>query len=35
MPDFPDFARNPGDRIASTSQYAEDVEGYVLDGTDD
>jgi hypothetical protein len=34
MPDFPDFARNPGNRIASTSQYTDDIEGYVFDGAD-
>mgnify|MGYP001229793479 CR=1 FL=1 len=34
MPDFPDFVKNPANRIASTSQYTQDVEGYVFDGAD-
>jgi quercetin dioxygenase-like cupin family protein len=34
MPDFPDFVKNPANRIASSSQYTQDVEGYVFDGAD-
>ena len=34
MPDFPDFVRNPANRIALSSQFTEDVEGYVFDGAD-
>jgi quercetin dioxygenase-like cupin family protein len=34
MDDFPAFMRNPINRIASTSQYTDDIEGYVFDGAD-
>jgi len=34
MADFPAFVRNPANRIASSSQYTEGVEGYVFDGAD-
>jgi quercetin dioxygenase-like cupin family protein len=35
MPDFPSFVRNPANRIALSSQFTKDVEGYVFDGADD
>ena len=34
MDDFPDFMKNPFNRIAKTSQATQGVEGYVFDGTD-
>ncbi len=34
MNDFPDFMKNPINRIASVSQHTEDIEGYVFDGID-
>lgn len=34
MADFPDFLRNPRNRIAQASQYTDDIEGYVFDGAD-
>jgi quercetin dioxygenase-like cupin family protein len=34
MPDFPSFVRSPANRIAVSSQFTEDVEGYVFDGAD-
>ena len=34
MKDFPAFLKNPLNRIASSSQYTEDIEGYVFDGAD-
>jgi quercetin dioxygenase-like cupin family protein len=34
MNDFPDFMKNPINRIAGKSQYTEDIEGYVFDGAD-
>ncbi|MGD0679000.1 MAG: cupin domain-containing protein [Polyangiaceae bacterium] len=34
MPDFPAFAKNHANRIAASSQYTQDVEGYVFDGAD-
>ena len=34
MTDFPDFMRNPANRIASASQATPGVEGYVFDGAD-
>src|SRR5512143_1845776 len=34
MADFPAFVRSPENRIARSSQYTEDVEGYVFDGAD-
>jgi len=34
MNDFPDFMKNPANRIAATSQATPGVEGYVFDGAD-
>lgn len=34
MADFPRFMHNPLNRIAASSQYTEDIEGYVFDGAD-
>ncbi len=34
MIDFPEFMKNPLNRIAASSQYTEDIEGYVFDGAD-
>jgi mannose-6-phosphate isomerase-like protein (cupin superfamily) len=34
MNDFPEFMKNPLNKIASQSQYTEDIEGYVFDGAD-
>jgi mannose-6-phosphate isomerase-like protein (cupin superfamily) len=34
MPDFPAFTKNPLNRIARSSQFTDDVEGYVFDGMD-
>jgi quercetin dioxygenase-like cupin family protein len=34
MPEFPAFLRNPRNRIAPSSQYTDDIEGYVFDGAD-
>ena len=34
MADFPAFVKNPANRVASSSQYTRDVEGYVFDGAD-
>jgi quercetin dioxygenase-like cupin family protein len=34
MKDFPEFMRNPVNRITSVSQYTDDIEGYVFDGSD-
>ena len=34
MADFPAFVRARANRIAASSQYTEDVEGYVFDGAD-
>jgi quercetin dioxygenase-like cupin family protein len=34
MPEFPAFVRSPLNRIARSSQYTEDIEGYVFDGAD-
>jgi mannose-6-phosphate isomerase-like protein (cupin superfamily) len=34
MPDFPAFMRCPVNRIAPSSQYTQDIEGYVFDGVD-
>ena len=34
MPDFPAFIRSPRNRIALSSQYTDDIEGYVFDGAD-
>jgi quercetin dioxygenase-like cupin family protein len=32
MPAFPVFAKNPANRIAASSQFTDDIEGYVFDG---
>jgi quercetin dioxygenase-like cupin family protein len=32
--DFPDFVKNPANRIAAGSQFTQDIEGYVFDGAD-
>jgi quercetin dioxygenase-like cupin family protein len=34
MNDFPVFMKNPLNRIAASSQYTDDIEGYVFDGAD-
>jgi quercetin dioxygenase-like cupin family protein len=34
MATFPDFVRNPKNRIARASQYTDDIEGFVFDGVD-
>lgn len=34
MPEFPTFTKNPLNRIASSSQFTEDIDGYVFDGAD-
>jgi|SRR6188768_1633139 len=34
MPEFPEFVRNPLNRIARSSQYTDDIEGYIFDGAD-
>jgi quercetin dioxygenase-like cupin family protein len=34
MPDFPAFAKSPANRIATSSQFTDDIEGYVFDGAD-
>jgi quercetin dioxygenase-like cupin family protein len=34
MGDFPDFVKNARNRIASSSQFTQDIEGYVFDGVD-
>ncbi len=34
MKDFPEFMKNRKNRIESTSQYTDDIEGYVYDGAD-
>jgi mannose-6-phosphate isomerase-like protein (cupin superfamily) len=34
MNDFPEFMRNPSNRIASQAQYTPGIEGYVFDGID-
>jgi len=34
MAEFPPFIRRPQNRIASASQYTDDIEGYVFDGAD-
>lgn len=34
MPDFPAFMKNPANRIAASSQFTDDVEGYVFDGAE-
>lgn len=34
MPDFPPFVRSRLNRIARSSQFTDDIEGYVFDGAD-
>src|SRR6188768_964597 len=34
MPSFPDFVRNPLNRIARAAQFTDDIEGYLFDGAD-
>ena len=34
MDDFPEFMKNPVNRISTASQFTEGVEGYVFDGAD-
>jgi mannose-6-phosphate isomerase-like protein (cupin superfamily) len=34
MNDFPDFMKNPMNRIAATSEHTREIEGYVFDGAD-
>ena len=34
MKDFPEFIKNPLNKISTTSQYAKGIEGYVFDGVD-
>ncbi|MFZ5892711.1 MAG: cupin domain-containing protein [Myxococcota bacterium] len=34
MAEFPAFIKNPANRIARTSQYTDDIEGYLFDGAD-
>jgi len=34
MNDFPEFMKNPLNRICAASQYTEDIEGYLFDGAD-
>lgn len=34
MKDFPEFMKNPVNRIRATSQHTKDIEGYVYDGAD-
>lgn len=34
MNDFPDFMKNPANRVATSSQATPGVEGYVFDGAD-
>ena len=34
MNDFPEFVKNPANRIAAESQHTSDIEGYVFDGAD-
>ena len=34
MKDFPEFIRNPANKIDPKSQYTSDTEGYVFDGAD-
>jgi hypothetical protein len=34
MPDFPAFLKTHANRIASSSQFTEDIEGFVFDGAD-
>jgi len=34
MNDFPEFMKNPVNKVASGSQFTKDIEGYVFDGAD-
>lgn len=34
MGEFPEFMRNPANKIAAETQYARGIEGYVFDGID-
>jgi mannose-6-phosphate isomerase-like protein (cupin superfamily) len=34
MKEFPEFMRNPANKIASDTQYTSSIEGYVYDGAD-
>lgn len=34
MADFPTFTKNPLNRIARSSQFTDEIEGYVFDGAD-
>ena len=34
MKDFPEFMKNPKNKIKQSSQYTKDIEGYVFDGKD-
>lgn len=34
MEDFPEFMKNPVNRVATSSQYTPGIEGYVYDGAD-
>jgi quercetin dioxygenase-like cupin family protein len=34
MNDFPEFMKNPVNKVASGSQFTQDIEGYVFDGAD-
>ncbi len=34
MKDFPEFMKNPANRVAALSQYTKGIEGYVYDGAD-
>ena len=34
MKEFPDFMKNPNNKIKHSSKYTKDIEGYVFDGKD-
>jgi quercetin dioxygenase-like cupin family protein len=34
MKDFPEFMKNPANKVSTESQYAKGIEGYVFDGAD-
>jgi len=34
MNDFPEFMKNPVNKVVSGSQFTKDIEGYVFDGAD-
>ena len=34
MKDFPDFMKNPMNKVASKAQYTPGIEGYVFDGAE-